>query len=98
VLLPLLAILPYLAAGQSCSWLLTNLAANLAAINLADLNLAVMLIDLDVLSINLAVLCCIDLDVLCIRSGCAAAAAGHSCSSSCWPVLFLAAHQACCQS
>jgi hypothetical protein len=93
VLLPLLAILAYLAAGQSCSWLLANLVANLAAINLAG-----MLMDLAVLSINLAVLCCIDLDVLCIQYGCAAAVAGHSCSSSCWPVLFLTAHQACCQS
>jgi hypothetical protein len=93
VLLPLLAILAYLAADQSCSWLLANHVANLAA-----LNLAVMLIYLDVLSINLAVLCCINLAVLCIRSGYAAAVAGHSCSSSCWSVLFLAAHQSCCQS
>jgi hypothetical protein len=93
VLLPFLAILAYLAAGQSCFWLLANLVTNIAAINLA-----VMLINLDVLSINLAVLCCIDLDVLCIRSGSAAAVAGLSCSSSCWSVLFLAAHQSCCQS
>jgi hypothetical protein len=66
VLLPLLAILAYLASGQSCSWLLANRVATLAAINIAALKLAVLLIDLDVLSINLAVLCCIDLDVLCI--------------------------------
>jgi hypothetical protein len=49
-----------------------------------------------VLSIDLAVLCCIDLDVLCIQSGSATAVAGLSCASSCWSVLFLATHQSCC--
>jgi hypothetical protein len=83
VLLPLLAIIDYLAAGHSCSWLLANLVANPAAINRAALNLAVMLIDVAVVSINLDVLCCIDLAVLCIRSGCDAAIAHHSYSSSC---------------
>jgi hypothetical protein len=73
VLLPLLAILAYLADGQSFSWLLANIFANLAAINFA-----VMLIDLAVLSINIFVLCCINLAVMCIRSGCAAAVHGHS--------------------
>jgi hypothetical protein len=76
LLLLLLAILAYLAADQSCFWMLANLVANLAAINLDALNIAVMLIDLAVLSINLAVLRCIDIAVLCIRSGCAAAVAG----------------------
>jgi hypothetical protein len=82
-LLPLLAILAYLTADQSCSWLVANLVVDLAAINLA-----VLLIDLAVLSIDLA--------VLCIQSRCASVVAGHSCSSSCWPVLFLATHQSCC--
>jgi hypothetical protein len=55
VLLPLLAILAHLAAGQSCSWLLINIVANLA-----DINLAVMLIDLAVLLLS----CVFDMAVL----------------------------------
>jgi hypothetical protein len=97
VRLPLLAIIAYLAASQSCSWLLTSLFDNLAAINLAHINLAVLLIGLAVLSIDLVVLCCIDLAVLYIQSHCGAAFDGHSCSSSCWSVLLLAAHESCCQ-
>jgi hypothetical protein len=96
VLLSLQAIIDYLDAGQSCSCPLANLVANISAINLAAINLAVLLIDLAVLSINLDVLCCIDPVVLCIRYGCAVAVAGHSCSYCCWPVLFLAACQSCC--
>jgi hypothetical protein len=71
----------------------------------AVINLAVLLIDLAVLLIDrscCAVLCCIDLAVLCIRFGSAAAIAGlswpSSCLSSWWSVLFLAARQSCCQS
>jgi hypothetical protein len=39
----------------------------LAAIDLADIDIAVLLIDLAVLSIDLAVLCCIDLAMLCTQ-------------------------------
>jgi hypothetical protein len=65
VLLPLLAILTYLDAGQSYSWLVANIVANLAAINLAAdrsislccLDLAVqMLADLILLIFLLAIL------------------------------------------
>jgi hypothetical protein len=41
VMMPLLAILAYLTAVQPYSWLLVNLVADLAAINLVDMNLAV---------------------------------------------------------
>jgi hypothetical protein len=54
-------------------------------------------LQLAVLSIDLVVLCCMDLDVLCIQSGSATAVAGLSCSSYGWSVLFLDARQSCCQ-
>jgi hypothetical protein len=92
VLLPLLAILAYLAAGQSCCWLLASIVTNLAAINLGAINLYVMLIDLDVLLIDrscCAVLCCA---VLCCAVLCCAVlcCAVLCCAVLCCAVMYYA--------